>query len=61
MLSQWGLWGVGVYGSVTKAQINVTKVYGPAYNYRPAGRCLQLVRPIMGKADRKGGYYRHVR
>ena len=29
-------------------------------NFRPAGRCLQLVRPIRGRAGRKGGYYHHV-
>ena len=30
-------------------------------NTRPAGRCLQLVRPIKGRAGRIGGYYHHVR
>ena len=29
--------------------------------YRPAGRCLQLVRPIGGKAGRNGDYHHHVR
>ena len=29
--------------------------------FRPAGRCLQLVRLIWGQAGRKGGYYHHVR
>ena len=44
-----------------KCQFKSENRISTTHKSRPAGRCLQLVRPIGGKAGRKGGHYHHVR